>query len=31
VKRRLADTLTILDNGDMLLDVTKFNDTLPEE
>jgi len=29
--RRLADTLTILDNGDMLLDVTKFNDTLPAE
>lgn len=27
---RFADTLTLLDNGDMLLDVTKFDDTLPE-
>jgi inward rectifier potassium channel len=27
---RLADTLTILDNGDMLFDLTKFNDTVPE-
>ncbi|CAN5571721.1 hypothetical protein BH11MYX1_BH11MYX1_33330 [soil metagenome] len=27
---RLADTLTILENGDMLFDVTKFNDTVPE-
>jgi inward rectifier potassium channel len=27
---RFADTLTLLDNGDMLLDVTKFDDTIPE-
>jgi inward rectifier potassium channel len=27
---RFVDTLTILDNGDMLLDVTKFDDTIPE-
>ncbi len=29
--RRLADTLTVLDNGDMLLDVTKFNDTVADD
>jgi len=27
---KFVDTLTILDNGDMLLDVTKFDDTIPE-
>jgi inward rectifier potassium channel len=28
--RRLADTLTIYDNGDLMFDITKFHDTLPE-
>lgn len=28
--RRFADTLTIVKNGDMLFDVTKFHDTVPE-
>jgi inward rectifier potassium channel len=30
VGHKLVDTLTTFDNGDLLFDVTKFNDTLPE-
>ena len=30
VGHRLADTLTVLDNGDLLFDIAKFHDTLPE-
>jgi inward rectifier potassium channel len=28
---RLVDVLTVLENGDMLMDVTRFHDTVPEQ
>jgi inward rectifier potassium channel len=29
--RRLADTLTIFEGGDLMFDITKFHDTLPDD